>query len=294
MKQAIIIFIFQLLLWSLKAQSFQGFYTGQLKLSGSGVKMSVQMDMMEDSGRISAVLRFRAVDDNTISGCDNWLAAISNSTKLRFLNLVSLRETNIPSWVCNDFKRLDLELKKGSSPISPEFNGNLLDENGGLYGRITISKVDSINSFSIEDERAEAMYRISERQIAMAADDSTRIGLMLANRGIQVLDSLEINPGNASLKVEAPLADRFHKLTLLFNDNVVLLNASPAERGANIKMNELEEGNLDVILLCYHFLVETNFTVKLTLTHDGGEKVWEVPVTTFKNRAIRIKVGKKS
>jgi hypothetical protein len=92
------------------------------------------------------------------------------------------------------------------------------------------------------------------------------------------------------LKIEAPGADNFHKLTVMINDNVVLLNTAPAQRGTNIRLNNLEEGQLDIIFICYHFMVNTNYNVKLTLVHGNGVQVWEVPVTTYKNRGIRLKV----
>ncbi len=294
MKKAIIIFFITFLALSLKAQSLQGFYTGQLKLSAAGLRLNVQLDLMQDSGEYSAVLRFRAVEDNQLSGCDNWMAGIGNIPKLRFQNMVSLRETNIASWICNDFKWLDLELKKGSTGMNPEFTGTLTNKNGSQFGKLTLTKVDSVNSFSVEEERAEALYRLSERQIAMTKDDSTRVAMMLVNRGIQMLDSLEISSGNTSLLVEAPTADRFHKLTLLINDNIVLLNTAPAQKAALIKLDDPEEGELEIVLLCYHTMVDVNYFVKLTLKHPDGEKVWEIPVSTFKNRGIKLKVIKKT
>lgn len=293
MRHTIFIILLSLFCPPLKAQQLQGFYTGQLKLSGQGIKMSVQMDIMEEAGAITAVIRFRAVEDNQVSGCDNWLQGTGNATKFNLHNMVTLKETNIAPWVCNDFVRVEMSLKKGSTPQSPEYNGVLLNREGGVFAKITLAKVDTANSFSVADESAEAAYRIGEKQIAMAASDSAQISLMLANRGVQLLDSLELDAQNANLLVEAPMADRFHRLTLLINDNVILFNSPIAQKGVNIKLNELVEGDIDITLVCYHVLVEVNFPVKLTLTYNGNEKAWEVPVSTYKNRAIRLKVNPK-
>ncbi len=294
MKQATIVLFFQLCTWSVFAQSFQGFYTGQLKLSDAGIKMSVQMDLMQDSGMVSAVLRFRAIDDNQLSGCDNWLSGQKAGSKIRLQNLVSLKETNIPSWVCNDFEWLDISPAKMSTASTPEFKGNLTDKTGRNFGTVTFTRVDTVLSFSVSEERAEAMYRLSEMQIAMTLADSSRVGLMLVNRGVQILDSLEIPLGNASIKVEAPTADRFNKLTLLINDNIALLNTAPAQKGSIIRLQEMEEGTFDIIMIGYHVLVDVNYFVTLTLTFEGGEKVWEIPVSTYKNRAIRVKMKQKT
>jgi hypothetical protein len=77
---------------------------------------------------------------------------------------------------------------------------------------------------------------------------------------------------------------------VLINDNVVLLNNAPAIRGTNIRLNSLEEGNVDILFLCYHFMVNVNYNIKLTLVHSGGVKTWDIPVTTYNNRGIRLKV----
>jgi hypothetical protein len=113
---------------------------------------------------------------------------------------------------------------------------------------------------------------------------------MIAVRGVELLDTFSIPPVGASLKVEAPDADIFHRLTVMVNDNVVLLAATPKQQGAIIRLKEMVPGEVDILLLCYHVMVDVAFDVKLTLTWEGGEKIWIVPVSTMRNKGIVLKI----
>jgi hypothetical protein len=285
------LFIVMLFLGSVQAQSLQGFYTGQLKMSGIPERFNVQMDIMEDGKGLSAVFRTRIIDDRQLAGCDNWLQGAKSGNDLRFKSLVPLKITNIPDWICNEFATLTLQpkkLKEGTS--STEWIGNLYDGDGTNLGKVTLEKIDNENSFSVVDERDEARYMISEQKIYLATSDTARLRLILEGRGVHIIDSLAMDTTSSVLRIEAPGADAFHKLTVMVNEKVVLLNNSPAQKGTNIRLTKLEEGDLDIIFICYHFLVNTNFNVKLTLEYGGGMKTWEIPVTTYKNRGIRLKV----
>ncbi len=282
------VFLMGLAAGNLSAQSLQGFYSGQLKLAGTGAKLSAQLDLMEDSGRYTAVFRSRVVEELAVAGCDNWLAGTLKSGRLELENKTPIRETNVPYGACTAFKMVRLSVKQENGVL--ELSGNLNEENGLLYGKVTLTRVDTAVSFSVEDEAIEAKKRMGEIYIAAGRRDEEIISRMLSVRGVEFLDSIAIPPTGASLKVEAPDADIFHRLTMMVNDNVVLLAASPKQQGAVIRLKEMVPGSVDVVLLCYHVMVEVAFDVKLTLTWQGGEKVWTIPVTTMRNRGIILKI----
>ena len=48
------------------AQSLQGFYTGELKISGRNARLSLQLDLMETNGIYNAVLRSRIFEDGVL------------------------------------------------------------------------------------------------------------------------------------------------------------------------------------------------------------------------------------
>ena len=286
----ILYIIFTFLFLSTRGQEIKGFYTGELRLMDINERLNVQMDIMEDSTGITGVFRTRIIDNQQVVGCDNWLTGNRSGTKMFFTSQVPLRITNIPDWLCTDYKTMTFEQRKARDGSGMEWLGVLYREEGGAFGRVVMRKVDSVNSYTVDEEREEAKYLMNEKKIFLAVTDSARINLMLAGRGTQIIDSLVIDTSASVLKLEAPGADILHKLTVLVNDNVVLLNNSPAQRGTNIRLNNLEEGDVDILFLCYHFMVNANFNVKLTLEYNGGIKVWEIPVTTYKNRGIRLKV----
>ncbi len=272
----------------LNAQSLQGFYSGQLKLTGSGAKLSAQFDLIEDSGRYSAVLRSRAVENLSVAGCDNWLEGTMKNDRIDMENKTPLRETNVPPGACQDFKFVKLSVKQENGEL--QLTGSLNDEDGVLYGRLTLTRVDTVISFSVEEEALEAKRRMGEIYIAAGRKDEEIINRMLKIRGVEFIDSISVPPIGVSLKVEAPDADIFHRLTVMVNDNVVLLAATPRQQGAIIRLKEMIPGEVDILLLCYHFMVDVAFDVKLTLLWQGGEKVWTVPVSTMRNRGVILKI----
>jgi hypothetical protein len=273
---------------TVKAQSLQGFYTGQLRLAGTGAKLNAQLDLMEDSGRYSAVLRSRVVEDLAVSGCDNWLEGKMNGSRIEMVNMTPLRATNVPEGACIAYKFVKLTVKQENGELL--LTGNVNEDNGMLYGKLTLTRVDTIISFSVEEEAVEAKRKMGEIKIAAGRTDEEVISRMLAIRGVEFVDTFSIPPIGASLKVEAPDADIFHRLTVMVNDNVVLLAATPKQQGAIIRLKEMTPGDVEIILLCYHVLVDVAFDVKLTLTWEGGEKVWTVPVSTMRNQGLVLRI----
>lgn len=282
------VFTFFVATVALNAQSLQGFYSGQLKLAGSGAKLSAQLDLMEDSGRYTAVFRSRAVEELAVAGCDNWLEGVMKGGRIEMENKTPLRETNVPPGACQAFKFVKLSVKEENGEL--QLSGNINEDNGILYGKVTLTRVDTAISFSVEEEAVEAKRRMGEIYIAAGRKDEEIITRMLMVRGVEFVDTLSVSPMGASLKVEAPDADIFHRLTVMVNDNVVLLAATPKQQGAIIRLKEMVPGDVEILLLCYHFMVDVAFDVKLTLTWQGGEKVWTIPVSTMKNRGLILRI----
>lgn len=270
------------------AQDLQGFYTGQMKISGSNVKLGVQLDLMYESGKYTAVLRSRVVEGQTVSGCDNWLEGTLNEGNLNLVNLLALRATNVPPGACMGYRYAKFSIKAENGGYS--LSGNLNDLGGDFYAKLTLTRVDTANSFSVSEEAEQAKKGKGELEIANTFTDSARIEKMIEVRGIEWLDTLAIREKNSSLKIEAPGADMFHKLTILINGNPVLINSTPRQQGAIIRLKEMVPGDMEVVLLCYHVLVEVTYDVKLTLTWEGGEKTWMVPVSTNRNAGIMLQV----
>lgn len=276
--------------FSVSGQVGPGFYTGDLKLIDFQERFKVQLDIMEDSSGLSAVFRARIIDNQEVAGCDLWMTGKRSGNRLEFFVGVPLRITRMPDWICASMHRMVIDQKKSKAGEPTEWTGVVYQEDGTNMARFSIQLTDSVNSASVVDEMEEAKYLMNERLIFFARTDSARINLMLAGRGIQILDSLVMDTTSSVLRIEAPGADLMHRLTVLINDRVVLLNNAPSGRGSNIRLKNLEETDLDILLLCYHFMVNTQFNVKLTLEQGEKVKVWEVPVSTYKNRGIRLKV----
>lgn len=286
-------FAFQILLFclgvfNLQGQSLRGFYTGQLKLVANGAKLGAQVDLMEDSGRYTAVFRSRVVDGLTVSGCDNWLEGILKDGKLEMNNILTLRETNVPSGVCNYFRSAKLVVKQENGNF--QIAGNLINQMGDVYGRLSISRVDTAISFSVEEEKMEAKRKIGEVHIAQGLTDNEIIERMISIRGMNRVDTVSFVPVNASLKIEAPDADLYHKLTVVVNEDPVLIAASPRQQGAVLRLKDMVPGDMEVVFLCYHLLVDVMYDIKVTLTWDGGEKVWTLPVSTYSNTGLVLRI----
>lgn len=288
MKESIIaVFLFLQALF-LHSQSLQGFYAGQLRLAGTGAKLNAQLDLMVDSGRYSAVLRSRVVEDLAVSGCDNWLEGKMNGSRIELVNMTPLRATNVPQGACIAYRLVKLTVKEENGEF--QLTGNVNEDNGVLYGKLTLTRVDTAISFSVEEEAVEAKRKMGEILIAAGRTDQEVISRMIAVRGVEFVDTISISSIGASLKVEAPDADIFHRLTILVNDNVALLAATPKQQGAIIRLKEMAPGDVEILLLCYHVMVDVDFDVKLTLTQEGSEKIWTIPVSTRRNVGIVLRI----
>lgn len=275
-------------LTGLQAQSLRGFYTGQLKLAANGAKLSAQLELMEDSGRYSAVLRSRVVEGIELSGCDNWFEGKMEDGRLHMENKASLRETNVPPGSCQQFKYARLAVKQENGTIS--ITGNLNDFGGDYYGKLILTRIDTVLSFSVAEEAVEAKRKMGEIFIASGRSDKEIIERMLSVRSTTMSDSVSFVPLNASLKVEAPDADIYHKLTVVIDGTPVLIATSPRQQGAVLRLKEMVPGNMEVVFLCYHLMVDVWYNLKITLNWEGGEKQWTLPVSTLGNQGILLKI----
>jgi hypothetical protein len=273
---------------NLQSQSLQGFYTGQFRLAGTGAKLNAQLELLEDSGRYSAVLRSRVVEDLAVSGCDNWLEGVMKGGRIEMVNITPLRATNVPPSACLGYKTVKLSVKEENGEI--QLTGNANEDNGMIYGKLTLTRVDTAVSFSVEEEAVEAKRKKDELFIAAGRTDDDIIARMLSVRPMATIDTFPCPAVGASLKVEAPDADIFHRLTVLVNEKVALIAATPKQQGAIIRLKEMVPGDLEIILLCYHLIVDVAFDVKLTLTWEGGEKIWIVPVSTMQNQGLVLRI----
>jgi hypothetical protein len=269
------------------AQSLQGFYTGELKVSGRNIRMSLQLDLLEDGGKFKTVLRSRFLENNRVTGCDNWLEGIMQKQNLVLKNLATIKEHEVPSGACNQIGMLKLVQNKKST--EPEFSGIWLDASGEVFGRLTLKKVDTEVSYFVADEEAIARKNIAETQIASTFNDSLRFELMRKARGAAWLDTITIKGKEANISITAPEADLFHKLTILVDNQPVLINSAPRQQGAIIRLKEMNEGYAEILFLCNHFLVDVGYDIKVNIEWAGGSHNLVVPVSTFKNQGLVLR-----
>jgi hypothetical protein len=287
-----LLFFIIIILWGVQpfAQSLQGYYTGQLKVSGRSLRMGLQLDLVEQNGFYMAVLRSRLVEEGFVSGCDNWMEGKMNGRELVLKNIVMVKENSVPPGSCNQLGVLKIKINTGKP--EPELTGNWLDINDELFGRFTLTRVDTMVSYSMVEEEAIARRNVAEKQMFFAPNDSIKIELMRSARGAEWLDTIEIKSKDANLHIAAPEADIFHKLTVLLNNEPVLIDSSPRQKGAVVRLKEMGEGYVEVLLLCYHAMVDVMYDVQIKLEWEGGSREITVPVSTYKNRGIVLRFVK--
>jgi hypothetical protein len=106
------------------------------------------------------------------------------------------------------------------------------------------------------------------------------------------LDTISIKGAEASLLITAPEADMYHKLTVLLGRQPVLVNSSPKMQGAKIRLKEMNEGDIELLFLCNHFLVDVGFDIQVLVEWEGGKKLMVIPVSTFENQGLVIRFDK--
>lgn len=269
----------------------QGYYTGELRLTGRGVSMGLQLDITRNGNEYIGVLRSRYMENNKLVGCDNFLAGTLEKDVLTFKQLVPLRETNVPAGTCNYFGggRISFATKDGTL----QAKGSLIDQDRLTTGRLTLVQQDAENSFAFADEMLEAFRLVKEAEITKKAKNPTALAdAIYTNRPKNMVDTLYATAGQSiSMQISAPEADLFHKLSVAVNGNVALLNRAPRQQPLQLTLPDLPKGEIEVSLLCQHAAVDITYMVNVQITMpDGAQKQMQIPVSTFANRTVLIKV----
>jgi len=271
----------------ISAQSLQGFYNGELKVSGRNAKLSMQLDLMETNGNYSAVLRSRIYENQVLTGCDNWLEGKISSKGLILNHMATVKETALPQGTCDQLNALRITVN--TSKGEPELTGTWIDVNDDVFGKFTLKRIDTANSFSVPEEKEVAQRKVDEMKIFMAPNMGEKILLMMKTRGEEYIDSITIPTGDASIRFEAKDADPFHKLTVLIDSTPVIVSGSPRKQATIVTLDSVKAGDLKVLLLCDHAMVDVMYNVTVTLEWRGQQQQWIIPVSTFKNRGILIR-----
>jgi hypothetical protein len=269
------------------AQSLQGFYNGELKVTGRNARLSMQLDLMEANGIYTAVLRSRIFENGVLTGCDNWLEGKLSSKGLQLNQMAVVKETGLPPGTCGQLN--ELRMTVNTTKGEPELTGTWIDSDDVVFGKFTLKRIDTANSFSVPEEKEIALRYINEGKILMAPTMGQRIMLMLATRPTDWIDSLTVPTGDASIKFEAKEADPFHKLTVLIDSTPVIVSVSPRKQVNIVTLDSMKAGEIRVLLLCDHAMVDVMYNVTVTLVWQGQQHQWIVPVSTFKNRGIIIR-----
>lgn len=278
---------------SLNAQqtkSLQGFYNGEVKIIGQRTIFGTQLDLVrETETNYTGIFRLRAIENNEITGCDYLVSGILQSDKLNLDLSAVVKETGVPSGGCNIFSSIRLAVD--AKEEAPKFKGTLIAPDGRTnMARAEMARIDLENSFTVQEDIAEGKRIIAETVIANVMDDSTKIAMMMTYRPIESVDSISIFPSEAILDIEAPDADLYHKLTVLVNDNVVLLNKAIKQQGVRVRLVDLpENGQIELFFLSYHALASVTYPIQIKLSWEGGEKSWQFPVSVFQNKRLLIK-----
>lgn len=269
------------------SQSLQGFYNGELKVTGRNAKLSMQLDLMEANGIYTAVLRSRIFENGVLTGCDNWLEGKLSSKGLQLNHMAVVKETGLPPGTCGQLNalRMTVNTTKGE----PELTGTWIDSDDVVFGKFTLKRIDTANSFSVPEEKEIAMRYINESKILIAPTMGQRIMLMQDTRPTDWIDSLTVPTGDASIKFEAKDADPFHKLTVLIDSTPVIVSVSPRQQVNIVTLDSMKAGEIRVLLLCDHAMVDVMYNVTVTLEWQGQQHQWIIPVSTFKNRGILIR-----
>lgn len=274
----------------LQAQSLTGFYTGQMKLSRQRAEMGVQLDLIEKDGIYNAIFRTRYFENNVITGCDNLMLGTLQNGVINFRHLVNIKETEVPQGSCDYFANLKLSLDKKAT--NPTWTGTVTGSDLSVFGRFKIERIDEENSFSVKDEMEVVMRKLGEVQILNEPVDSLRNKLMLAYRPTRITDTVSLKAGGElRLRIDAPDADPFHKLTVLVNGRPVMENKAPKQQPLQIRFADLVEGELEILLLCNHAMVEVNYPVVVTLQSASGDQIVYTNVTTIQNTGLLLKIN---
>ena len=269
------------------AQTLQGFYNGEMKITGRNAKLSMQLDLMEENGNYTAVLRSRIFENQVLTGCDNWLEGKISGKGLILNQVSTIKETALPPGTCDQLNALRMTVN--TSKEEPELTGTWIDVNDDVFGKFTLKRIDTANSFSVVDEKEIAQRKMGEMKIFTAPTMGERLVLMLSMRGEEYMDSIIIPTGNATIKFEAKDADPFHKLNVLIDSTPVIVSGSPRQQATIVTLDSMKAGEIKVLLICDHAMVEIMYNVTVTLEWLGQQHQWVVPVSTLKNRGIIIR-----
>lgn len=282
--RAVVVLVFVLCQYSGISQQLAGFYSGELKINR--VVMGAQLDLIPGDGGYTAIFRTRYPENNVITGCDNVLFGKLERQILKLEMKVVIKETEVPVGSCNYFNTLRLQLKQNGDLV--EATGELLGNDGLLIGRLNLNRIDTALSFTVKEELQEATRKLGEAQIGLMFDEEKRAEMMLEIRETDFLDSLQIPVNEAKVKVVAPDADRFHKISIFVNGNPVMVNKAPKQTPFQITLKELPPGETLIYIICHHYLVDVYFPAKVQVS--SGEKIFqvEVPVSTGRNQVIKL------
>lgn len=282
--RVVLVLVFVLCRYLGISQQLSGFYSGELKINR--VVMGAQLDLIADKGAYTAIFRTRYPENNVVTGCDNVLfGKLARQTLILDLKVV-IKETEVPAGACNYFNTLRLHLKQNGDVV--EATGELQGINGNVIGRLTLSRTDTLLSFTVPEELQEATRKLREVQIGAMFDEEKRAEMMLEIRKTELLDSLQLPANEAKIRIEAPNSDRFHKVSVLVNGNPVMVNKFPKQTPIQIILKELLPGETLIYIICHHYLVDVYYMAKVIITSGTQTYEFDVPVSTGSNKAIKL------
>lgn len=271
-----------------QGQSLQGFYTGQVKIPGFREPMQVQLDLLEEDGGYRGVFRSRFVENNAITGCDNWVEGRLIGNKMVLKNLATTRETGVPDGACNMLKEISMNFNEKRE--APEFICIWENNDNTAFKRFKLSRIDTEVSYTIEEEREIAYRKMSGMLIFRAPSDSVRIGMMLSYRPTEIKDTIEVTPGDLEIQITAPDADPFHLVTILINNQPAAIKRAPKQQGLKILLNTSALEDAFILFLCEHALVDVLFDVKVVFNWLDKNASFTMPVSTFSNNGFWLRV----
>jgi hypothetical protein len=270
------------------SQSLQGFYTGQMKVQGQRDRMQVQLDLIEEDGGYRGVFRSRFVENNSITGCDNWVEGRMIGKNLVLRNLAATRATGIDVAACNYLNQIRLTFNEKKE--TPEFSCVWENQDDIVFGRFFLTRIDTAVSYTVEEEREIAYRKIAETMIFRSRNDSIRIGLMLQYRPLAIRDTISVPPGDVEIQITAPDADPFHLFSVLINTNPVAIKRAPKQQGLKILLKTTELENAEIKFLCEHALVDVDFDVQVVIIWSDKRESLVVPVSTLMNSGFLLHV----
>lgn len=248
--------------------------------------MGAQLDLIPGDGGYTAIFRTRYPENNVVTGCDNVLFGKLERQTLKLDMKVVIKETAVPVGSCNFFNTLRLQIKQNGDVV--EATGELQGNDGFVIGRLNLSRTDTALSFTVQEELLEATRKLGEVQIAAMFDEEKRAEMMLEIRETDLLDSLQIPANEAKIRIEAPDADRFHKVSVLVNGNPVMVNKAPKQTPFQLTLKELPPGETLIYIICHHYLVDVYFPAKVYITSGTQTNEFDVPVSTGRNQVIKL------